>query len=72
MRMDALQSDVAALVERSAADLRPTAETFAAVRALAEGRLGRRATASVAPPARVTASGHSPRPIPHLTEAWFC
>jgi radical SAM superfamily enzyme YgiQ (UPF0313 family) len=67
-RMDTLQREVAALVERAAAQHRSTAQTFADVRALAERRLGRAAeadTPSVAPSARL-------RPIPHLTEAWFC
>ncbi|HEY7975444.1 MAG TPA: CUAEP/CCAEP-tail radical SAM protein, partial [Ktedonobacterales bacterium] len=71
-RMDALQREVAALVECSANAQRPTAETFAAVRALAERRLGR--LAPVGAPAHVSqrVSTQRQRPIPHLTEAWFC
>lgn len=69
-RMDALQREVMALVERSAGELLTTAETFAAVRALAEERLGQRVAVGV--PARPGASAQRQRPIPHLTEAWFC
>jgi hypothetical protein len=67
-RMDALQREVAALVERAVVQHRSTAQTFADVHALAERRLDRAAeadTPSVAPSARR-------RPVPHLTEAWFC
>ena len=68
-RMDALQREVMALVERSAGELLTTAETYAAVRALAEERLGRLATVSASAP---PAPGQRRRPIPHLSEAWFC
>lgn len=78
VRMDALQREVAALVERSAAALRPTAETFAAIRALAERRL-RQPTATASAPLPTherlllyASKTAKERPIPHLTEAWFC
>jgi len=67
--MDALQREVMALVERSAGELLTTAETYAAVRALAEERLGRLATVGASAP---PAPGQRRRPIPHLSEAWFC
>jgi hypothetical protein len=71
-RMDALQREVAALVERCAAEQRPTAETFDAVRALAERRLGRLAPVGAPAHASQRVSAQRQRPIPHLTEAWFC
>ncbi|HEX8996511.1 MAG TPA: CUAEP/CCAEP-tail radical SAM protein [Ktedonobacterales bacterium] len=84
-RMDALQREVAALVERYAAEQRPTTETFAAIHALAERRLGRHDAASVGITGGLSASAAiheqllrlasgtaKQRPIPHLTEAWFC
>lgn len=65
-RMDALQAEVSALVERAAATSEPARETFAAIYALAAGRLG-------ATPRSLPDAGSRPaRPIPHLTEAWFC
>lgn len=66
-RMDALQRELAALVERTARDHLDHATAFAAIRALARNRLGARAepiTSTVTPAGR--------RPVPHLTEAWFC
>ena len=74
-RMDALQREIMALVERAAAEQQPIAETFAAVRALAEQRLGR--LAMVGSQLLVGGASHSGealrrRPVPHLTEAWFC
>jgi pyruvate-formate lyase-activating enzyme len=66
-RMDAAQRAVMGLVERAAATNQPVRETFAAIRALAAERLGRRAGPPLAP-----ATGRHGRPIPHLTEAWFC
>lgn len=67
-RMDALQREVAALVEHAAAQRHTTADTFAAIRALASTRLNAR------PPLPMGEgdSGAPSRPIPHLTEAWFC
>ncbi len=70
-RMDALQREVAALVERAAAQHHPTAQTFADVRALAEQRLGRAAAANGTETPEAIASVRR-RPVPHLTEAWFC
>lgn len=65
-RMDGLQGEVVALVERAAAANQSTRDTFAAIHALAAERLGRPFAANV--------EGQSApsRPVPHLTEAWFC
>jgi radical SAM superfamily enzyme YgiQ (UPF0313 family) len=73
-RMDALQRDVAALVESAARAHQDAAETFAAI--------GERAAEVLdLAPVAVGASGGRPcarqarsmrRPVPHLTEAWFC
>ncbi|HET9109742.1 MAG TPA: CUAEP/CCAEP-tail radical SAM protein [Ktedonobacterales bacterium] len=73
-RMDALQREVMALVELSAAGPRPIAETFAEVYALAERRLGRpEAVGAPRNAGALVGPGMRPsRPIPHLTEAWFC
>ncbi len=68
-RMDMLQHEVMALVERAASEHRPTVETFAAVHALAERRLGRARPRSQPTATRVA---RATRPIPHLTESWFC
>ncbi len=80
-RMDALQRAVAALVE-SAARQSPApshAATFAAIRTLAARTLGRAATPSAREPVFAMAGArrtrrtlHAKRPIPHLTESWFC
>jgi radical SAM superfamily enzyme YgiQ (UPF0313 family) len=69
-RMDALQLEVAAQVERSARERRPAGDTFAAVRALACELFGIPAGAG----GSSTHSGirTARRPIPHLSEAWFC
>ena len=65
-RMDALQREVTALVEHAATQRHTTADTFSAIRALATGRLSRHdAFSAVGQQAKS-------RPIPHLTEAWFC
>ena len=70
-RMDELQRAIAALVESAARDARPTADTFAAVCALATETLGMPLpTAESRYHQRM--SSRSKRPIPHLTEAWFC
>lgn len=76
-RMDRLQMAVAALVERAAREGMPAEETFAAVRALAEEVLdrvpvGAGASASKAATSPRAGHSHSRRPVPHLTEAWFC
>jgi radical SAM superfamily enzyme YgiQ (UPF0313 family) len=68
-RMDALQTEVMALVERAAEQGQHARATYYALRALAEERLA----ADLAPTRRrrlpVLTAG---RPTPHLTEAWFC
>jgi radical SAM superfamily enzyme YgiQ (UPF0313 family) len=69
-RMDALQTEVMALVERAAAQGQSARATFYALRALAEEGL---AADLVQTRSRrrlpVLTAG---RPTPHLTEAWFC
>jgi len=65
-RMDALQREVAALVERATRARQGNARVFAAIRSLAEERLGVRHVR------RIATARAAPRPIPHLTEAWFC
>ena len=78
-RMDALQREVQALVEQAATAREPIPVTFAAIRELAHERLGE-------PMARVPAlvgagvvGGNETgvlrrarRPVPHLSEPWFC
>ncbi|HEU5441447.1 MAG TPA: CUAEP/CCAEP-tail radical SAM protein [Ktedonobacterales bacterium] len=73
-RLDALQRDIAALVESAARAHHDAAETFAAIGAHAADVLD-------LAPAAVGASGgwafarqarRGRRPVPHLTEAWFC
>jgi hypothetical protein len=64
-RMDALQRDVARIVEEAAASERPDIETFAAVCARAFAVAGRPAPAIVAPHTCCAAA-------PRLSEAWFC
>lgn len=82
-RMDRLQVAVAELVERAARVGEPAEATFAAVGALACEMLDRvpamagvGATASTAgaTSSQVTRPSRtrSRRPVPHLTEAWFC
>lgn len=71
-RMDALHTAVMALVERAAAAKAPTAETFAEVRQLATTRLGLPELAGVAAAMRGGATRRARRPIPHLSEPWFC
>jgi radical SAM superfamily enzyme YgiQ (UPF0313 family) len=70
-RMDELQRAVWALVERAASAGQRDAETFAAVRRVAEERLA----VPAALPTRQARGGGvrtARRPVPHLTEAWFC
>lgn len=73
-RMDVLQTEVQALVERAASAREPIPATFAAIRRLASERLGVPVPELVA--AGVTnQNGTLPRakrPIPHLSEPWFC
>ncbi len=66
-RMDQLQREVAMLVEANARANASPAETFYAIKALAEETAG----------LVLTAARHIPPPIvsketPHLTESWFC
>ncbi len=65
-RMDVLQREVAAIVEDAAASQTPARETFAAIHALASERLSRHYAFSA------IGQRAKSRPIPHLTEAWFC
>jgi radical SAM superfamily enzyme YgiQ (UPF0313 family) len=65
-RVDALQRDVAALVERAARDGERPEETFAAITALAWG-----VTGETPPPARRLRTAPPGEP-PRLTESWFC
>jgi len=73
-RMDALQRAVWALVGRAVGVGQPAAETFAAVRRLAEARLAEVRLALPAARASDRRGGvrTARRPVPHLTEAWFC
>ncbi len=66
-RMDRLQQEVAALVEASERANIPAAETFYAIKALAEEAAGLVLTAArrVSPPI-------ASKETPHLTESWFC
>jgi hypothetical protein len=73
-RMDALQREVQALVERAASQREPIAVTFATIRRLAAERMDAREPALVG--AGVSDTTGTPkrarRPIPHLSEPWFC
>jgi radical SAM superfamily enzyme YgiQ (UPF0313 family) len=64
-RVDHLQREVAALVERASTEGWDNYTTFAAVRALAC------AAAGIEPPTELPRRGQRPTP-PHLTEPWFC
>ncbi len=66
-RMDQLQREVAALVEAGERANAPAAETFFAVKALAEETAG--LVLSAARSARVPLAQQV---TPHLTESWFC
>ncbi|MGH2487402.1 MAG: CUAEP/CCAEP-tail radical SAM (seleno)protein, partial [Ktedonobacterales bacterium] len=69
-RMDALQVELAALVEEATALGVSNSENFAAIRARAARTLGIEPSI---PLARVASAGAlARRPVPHLTEAWFC
>jgi radical SAM superfamily enzyme YgiQ (UPF0313 family) len=73
-RMDALQREVQALVERAASQRELIAVTFAAIRRLAAERLDAREPALVGAGISDTTGTmrRSRRPIPHLSEPWFC
>jgi radical SAM superfamily enzyme YgiQ (UPF0313 family) len=77
-RMDALQREVQALVERAATAREPIPVTFAAIRALARERL-EEPVARVPALVGATVGGSNTgalrrarRPVPHLSEPWFC
>jgi len=71
-RMDALQREVWALAEDAARTKRPIAEIFAAVRTLAEEQLAISTVAGSRGPGATGGVRTARRPVPHLTEAWFC
>lgn len=66
-RMDALQREIAALVEQAERQRRDPIETFFAIKALALAAAGQHLSI----PAAIQHYG-ARRPIPHLTESWFC
>ncbi len=70
-RMDRLQREVSALVEHAIAQEQPVEETFAQVYALTEAVLGLHGHARDRAHA-VVASRADRRPIPRLSESWFC
>src|SRR5262249_33958482 len=70
-RMDQLYVEVSALVEAAAREQRTTHETFAAVRTSAEHVLGMRGRVPVGVPTQA-GSRRAGRPVPHLSEPWFC
>ncbi|HKT40580.1 MAG TPA: CUAEP/CCAEP-tail radical SAM protein [Ktedonobacterales bacterium] len=74
LRMDALQREVQTLVERAASQREPIAVTFAAIRRLAAERLDAREPALVGAGISDTTGiqRRTRRPIPHLSEPWFC
>lgn len=77
-RMDALQAEVQALVEHAAGKREPIPVTFAAIRQLAAERLDELVPelAGVSADARAGndtgALRRARRPVPHLSEPWFC
>ena len=71
-RMDDLQRELSILVEAATRASQDAHDTFDAVRALAEERLGVPATAHSSRWARSAGVRTRRRPVPHLTEAWFC
>ena len=76
-RMDALQREVQALVERAASERHPIAVTFTAIREVASQRLDVPIPALVgAGVGKIAENGgalrRARRPIPHLSEPWFC
>ncbi|HET8908068.1 MAG TPA: CUAEP/CCAEP-tail radical SAM protein, partial [Ktedonobacterales bacterium] len=77
-RMDTLQCEVQALVECAANQREPIPATFAAIRQLAAERLGVRVSELVgAGGGRGDTDGmgvlrRARRPVPHLSEPWFC
>ncbi|HEV8192175.1 MAG TPA: CUAEP/CCAEP-tail radical SAM protein, partial [Ktedonobacterales bacterium] len=68
-RMDRLQREVAALVERTVALEQPVEETFAQVYALTEAMLGIHGCAREK---AFSSSRPKRRPVARLSESWFC
>lgn len=77
-RMDALQAEVQALVEHAAGKREPIPVTFAAIRQLAAERLDELVPELAGVAADVRAGNNTGalrrarRPVPHLSEPWFC
>ncbi|HEU5348051.1 MAG TPA: CUAEP/CCAEP-tail radical SAM protein [Ktedonobacterales bacterium] len=75
-RMDALQREVQALVERAASIREPIPVTFTAIHRLASERLDAPIPALVAMGAgageNTGTMRRARRPVPHLSEPWFC
>ncbi len=71
-RMDALQREVWALAQDAARTKQSIAETYAAMRTLAEERLAVPTAAGSRRPRAAGGVRTARRPVPHLTEAWFC
>jgi radical SAM superfamily enzyme YgiQ (UPF0313 family) len=70
--MDDLQRALAALVERAVTQQRPSEEIYDAIRRTAEEVLGMRGRAPAAESCQHRDPTRPRRPVPHLTEAWFC
>ena len=79
-RMDALQREVQAIVEHTASEREPISVTFAAIHRLASERLGVSVPALAGVGSRESAGisdatgvlRRARRPVPHLSEPWFC
>ena len=71
-RMDALQRELAACVEATAKAHQDIGDTFAALRTIAEQRLDVPMGERHAFPSAGSGVRTRLRPVPHLTEAWFC
>jgi radical SAM superfamily enzyme YgiQ (UPF0313 family) len=71
-RMDQLYRHVSAVVEAGQRAGEPPAATFAAVRALALADAGRLTPLLAGTPPHGERTASKPRPLPHLTESWFC
>jgi radical SAM superfamily enzyme YgiQ (UPF0313 family) len=73
-RMDTLQREVQVLVEHAASVREPIPATFTAIRRLAADRLDARepALVGVGISEATSAMRRTRRPVPHLSEPWFC
>jgi radical SAM superfamily enzyme YgiQ (UPF0313 family) len=75
-RMDALQREIQAIVERAASEREPILVTFAAIRQLASVRLDARIPVAIGAESsserETTLPRRARRPVPHLSEPWFC